>query len=72
MTGNLYVDAQAGDVSIVNLNGKAEIEALSGDVSIENSRADLEIRSVLGDVTCASLSGACKARGHHDMAHSEA
>jgi len=62
MTGNLRVNAESGNVSIINLDGKAEIEALCGDISVENSRADLEIRAVLGDVTCAHLSGACKAK----------
>ena len=62
VTRELWVNARSGDVSIINLDGKAEVEALCGDISVENSRADLEIRSVLGDVTCTSLSGSCKAK----------
>ena len=60
--GNLRVNAESGDVTMDNLDGKAEVEALCGDISVIDSRADLELRSVLGNVNSTGLSGACKAK----------
>ncbi len=34
VVGNLWVNAESGDVTIDNLDGKAEVEALCGDISV--------------------------------------